>query len=581
MPERARKKRRREERVIPPPKQPVSPFWLYLTAVAAGLIVLFVVYRPALHGPFVFDDATQPYDTPNFSTSLRAWISGVRPLLMASYWMNYTDSTAPFGFHVTNVLIHFLNGWLIFAIVRKMQQIATPAIASGTRTLLAAFAAAVFLLHPIQTESVAYIAGRSESLSVFFFLAAFAVFIYRRSTVVSWRVAIVVQLLAAAAFLSKEHTAVLPALLLLTDYYWNPGFSFSGIRKNWRIYIPIAVAAVGGLLFILRILSFAGFSAGFGLKDFTWYQYFFTECRAFFVYLRLMIIPFGQSLDWDFSISHTIVEHGAIFGLVAILLLIAVALYFRKRFPLASYGFLVYVLLMAPTSSFVPIRDPIAERRLYLPMIGLLLIVTAVLQHVRIERRKLATSLGVVTLVLLLITFQRNQVWASDVTLWEDTARESPGKSRVHFQLARIYFDHHRWSDAEKEFAAIARIEKPDYGVLVDWGLALSHMDQLDAALAKLREAAAQNPTAHVYSEIGKVYGEHSMWREAVESLAHAESINPNYDMIYDNLGVIHTKMNDLPAAAADFQHALQVNPSNEHARNALNVVQQQLAAPR
>ena len=274
--------------------------------------------------------------------------------------------------------------------------------------------------------------------------------------------------LFGAAALTKEHTLVLPALLLLTDYYWNPGFSFSGMRRNWRLYVPIALAAAGGLLYIAKVLTQAA-TAGFGLKELTWYQYFFTECRAFFVYLRLLVFPAGQNLDWEYPISRNILDHGAILGLAAILALAGAAIYFRRRYPLASYGFLVYLLLMAPTSSFVPIKDPVAERRLYLPMIGILLVAVAALARMRVDRRKLAAALCGILAVLAIATYRRNEVWASDIAIWEDAARKSPGKQRVHFQLAHTYYSDGRCADAIAQYAEAARLEQPDYGLLVDW----------------------------------------------------------------------------------------------------------------
>src|ERR1022692_5246661 len=93
--------------------------------------------------------------------------------------------------------------------------------------------------------------------------------------------------------------------------------------------------------------------------------------------------------------------------------------------------------------------------------------------------------------------------WSSDVCscdLWEDAARKSPGKQRVHFQLAHTYYTNGRCSDAIAQYAEAARVQKPDYGLLVDWGLAYDCADQPDRAVAKLREAAALVPTAHVYS---------------------------------------------------------------------------------
>ncbi|MGO4880830.1 MAG: hypothetical protein ACLP59_08415 [Bryobacteraceae bacterium] len=576
MPEARAKSRKARAKAAPhavqkaPAPKPATRWWIYLAAAAVALYVVFQVYAPALNGPFVFDDTFQPYHTPGFPGALKVWLAGVRPLLMFSYWLNYQTSQAPGGFHVTNVFIHLLNGILIFLIARKFLR------PESSDWLLPAFAAAVFLLHPIQTESVSYIAGRSESLSVLFFLAAFAVFLYRPSPEISWKASLAVLLLFGAAAATKEHTVVLPALLLLTDYYWNPGFSFSGIRRNWRLYVPVALVAVAGLAYVARVLINSP-TAGFNLPEFTWYQYFFTECRAFYVYLRLLVFPAGQNLDWQFAASHNILDHGAIFGLAAILLLAGAAIYFRRRYPLISYGFLTYLLLMAPTSSFVPIRDPIAERRLYLPMIGILLVVIGALARLPVDRRKLAAALGVVVVVLAVVTYQRNQLWGSDIALWEDSASKSTGKQRPHLHLAHTYYTYGRCTDAIREYAEAARIEKPDYGLLVDWGLALDCANQPDEAVAKMREAAALEPKAHVYTQIAMVYAKQSRWPEALEALGQAEKINPNYDVIYDTRGGIRAKNNDLAGAAADYQRALELNPSNDHARQMLDIVQGQL----
>ena len=583
MPEaRARAKRRAAAKLpVTAPAPKAGPrWWMYAAAAALALFVVFQAYEPALYGLFLFDATRAPYFLPNFPNGLHAWVSGVRPLLMFTYWINYQLSKDPFGFHVLNVVLHVLNGTLLFFIVRKLLALANPRGSNGR--LLAGFAAAVFLLHPIQTESVSYVAGRSECLSVLFFFAAFTVFLYRRSAEASWKVAIAVLALSGAAVASKEHTLVLPGLLLLTDYFWNPGFSFSGMRRNWRIYAPLALGGVVGLAFVAKLLAGAP-SAGFHIKDLTWYQYFFTECRAFFVYLRLFVFPIGQNLDYDYPISRSILDHGAVFGLAGILLLAGAAIYFRRKYPLASYGFLVYLLLMAPTSSFVPIKDALAERRMYLPMIGLLLIVVAGLDRLyrlRIDRRKLAAAMGGVAVLLAIATWQRNQVWASDIALWEDTARKAPRNARAHFQLAHAYYMTGRFDDAVAVYAETARLQQPNYDLLLDWGLAYDDAGRPDLAVAKLKQAAALDPDAHVYSQIARVYAKQSRWPEALEALAQAEKLDPSFAMTYYYRGGVRAKTNDFAGAVADYQHALAlgVDPLVETSvRQGLAFAQQQL----
>src|SRR4051812_1910047 len=183
-------------------------FWLWALALVAGLFAAFQVYGPALHGPFLFDDSYLPMNVPmwahgTFLNSMR----GVRPLLMASYWANENlVGTETTQYHAWNIFFHFLNAVLVFFVVRKLLQFA------DAPQNLALFAAGLFLLHPLETEAVAYIAGRSDSMSTVFFLGAYLVFLYRRSPAINWPAAAAVLALFGAAMATKENTVVLPAL---------------------------------------------------------------------------------------------------------------------------------------------------------------------------------------------------------------------------------------------------------------------------------------------------------------------------------------------------------------------------------
>ncbi|HLI85709.1 MAG TPA: tetratricopeptide repeat protein [Bryobacteraceae bacterium] len=548
---------------------------VYLISAAAAVIVVFSIYSPALHGPFVFDDNDLPYALPSFYAPVAAWLRGPRPLLMLTYWVNNQISGGnTFSYHVANVLIHCLAGAFLFLILRRLLEWA--GIADGRREWFAGFGAAVFWLHPMQTEAVAYIAGRSDGLSVMLFLAAFASFVYRRNAAVSWAEVCVLFLLFGAALLSKEQAIVLPALFLLTDYWWNPGFSFEGIRRNWKLYVPLAAGALAGFIIFLPLLRHGG-NAGFGLKDFTWYQYFFTECRALFVYPAMLLLPVGQSADWNFAISKTIFDHGAIVGLIALVILAALAWRHRRRYRLASFGFFAYLLLMAPTSSIVPIKDAVAERRLYLSMMALLLIALDFLWRWKLTRTTLAVACCAIAVALAGATYARAGVWSSDLALWQDTVRSTPENWRAHFHLASAWYDAGRCDLAIEEYQAATQIQKPDYDLLVDWGLAYDCANQPEAALAKLRQAAALEKTAHVYSQIGMVYGKHAQYPQALEALATAEKLDPNFATTYVYKGLVHLALNQPEAAVQDYQRALALDPTYKPALSGLAQAQGRL----
>jgi predicted negative regulator of RcsB-dependent stress response len=560
---------------IAPERSP--QLWPAALAMLAAVIAVFYVYGPAMSGPFLLDDSYLPYRLDNFANaSLSDWMRGLRPLLMLSFWLNFQEvgsaSTGPY--HFVNVLLHLLNGGLAFLIVRKVLEWAH--VDKSRLNILASFAAGLFLLHPLQTESVTYIASRSETLSVFFFLGAFTVFLYRRSVSASWLIAAFVLLLFGAACMSKEHAVVLPGLLLLTDYFWNPGFSVRGMRGNWKLYLPIAIGALVGLAFVGRVLR-ASNSAGFNLQDVTWYQYFFTQCRAFWRYVLLFFFPLGQNIDHDFPVSKTIADHGAVIGLVGLLALIAAAWIYRRRFPLISYGVFVILLLFAPTSSFVPIRDTLVEHRMYLPFIGFLFIAAGLLQFWRPSRSTLIGALTVVLLIAAGLTYQRNRLYSSAIDIWADSVAKSPNKWRPNFQLAYAYYDAQpqQCPEAVTQFSKTAKLQKPDYSLLVDWGLAADCAGNSSEALSKLQQAAGLDKTAHIYSQIGMEYAKLAQYPQALDALDTAAKLDPNFGRTYVYRGNVYALQGKRAEAVAEYQHALQIDPADQYARDNLIKVSQ------
>jgi protein O-mannosyl-transferase len=544
--------------------------WVYVASAVIALFAAFEVYWPAIHGPFLLDDTYLTYMRPDAAyIPFHDWMNQTRPLLMATFWLNYQQSGAQetFGYHASNVLLHIFNAIFIFLAVRKVTSWAS--VEESQTRILSFFAAGLFLLHPVQTESVSYIASRSETLSVFFVLAALVVYLYRKTAVLSIPRILALLALFAAAALSKEHTVVLPAVFIVTDYYWRFEFSPSVIWRNWKLYIPIAAGAGIALLDILRILR-GNQSAGFQIQGLTWYQYFFTECRVIWDYIRLFLFPIGQNLDPDVAISHNVISNGAIVGLAGLLALSILAWIYRRRFPIASYGWFVFLILLAPTSSFAPIHDPMAERRMYLPFIGLLLITVEFLRRWRTSRNVLIGSLALVLVVEGAVTYQRNLLWGNAVDIWKDTASKSPNKLRPRFQLAFAEFQAAACADSVNDFQKAAVLEPPNYDLLLDWALAYDCAGNPQQAIAKLQQAATQHPDGHVYSQIGMEYGKMGKYPEALDALGTAQRLNPGFAMTYYYLGNIHAIQGNRAQAIEDYRRVLALDPHNAPATEAL-----------
>src|SRR5258706_3220010 len=256
----------------------------YFAVAALMLYIAFEVYGPALRGPFVYDDFSLPYYDPVFHTERFAnWIHRDRPLLMLSYWINFQLSGRdPHWYHIFNLFFHLLNSVAVFLIARRL--LALEVLDRWRREVLAVLAATLFLLHPLQTESVAWVAGRSESLSALFFLSAFTLFLYRPEGAIRWARSLVILFLFACAVATKEHTAILPIVLVVTDYFTAREDRIGEIRGNWRLYLPMLLGGLLAGIFVWSVISTSQ-SAGFHGAGVSWLSYAFTQCRVFYMYL--------------------------------------------------------------------------------------------------------------------------------------------------------------------------------------------------------------------------------------------------------------------------------------------------------
>jgi hypothetical protein len=556
-------KRREESKAAVAVAQPRSMVWWPWAAGLAALLLVYQIYAPALNGRFVLDDRYLPYFSAHVSDKFTDWVGLLRPLLMTSYWIDYTiaGGSDPFVFHVTNVAIHFLTSLVVILIVAKLAEWA--GVVGRLRVALAILCGALFLVHPLQVEAIAYTSGRSDALSTFFYYGAFAVFLWRRKESISLLESFAVLALFGAAMGTKENTLTLPALLLLTDYFWGRG----GLVKNRILYGLLALVGAFGAKMVYGVIRNQE-TAGFHTEGMTPLTYFFTQCRVVCTYIRMFFLPFGQNVDPDIPLSQTVLDHGAIAGLIVLAALGVGAFIYRKKYPLASFGILTFFLLIAPVASIVPIKDVMSERRVYLPMIGLLLVCCEALRRISF---KAVVQVGVVAFVACsVLTYLRAEVWASPLALWSDAVSKSPNKYRTQFQLGFAQFELAQCPAAVKTFETASHLKTVDNELLTDWALALDCAGRQDEALEKLRQALQTQNTAHLHTQIARVYMRKQDWQQALAELAVAQGIDPNYDMTYLYRGNIYQIAGDRPAAAREIQRALELNPDNQVAQQAL-----------
>ena len=539
----------------------------------AGVILALYLYAPALNGEFVLDDHTLPLKVASNQHSIWLRFSRARPVLMASYQLNFElFGDAPVSYHLVNLLIHVLNSGLVFLVLIRL--LTTAGWPKARSTIAAALGALVFLIHPLQTESVSYIAGRSESLASFFLLSAYAVFLYRRRESIAWLEAIAVLFLFGLAVASKESAVSLPGILLLTDLMWPKPFSIEGPRKNWRLYALMAPGAIVAAAAIFRLLATAG-TAGFSVNTFRWYEYAFTEARAIFSYIRLALIPFGQSLDHDFAASRTILEHGAIVYIALLGGLVAAAVVFRRRYPLACFGWLMFLLCLAPTSSFVPIDDALVERRMYLALIGLILIGCDLAGRLRLPVRAAGALAAATLLVFAGFCHARNELWHNPETLLVIAADQATHNPRPLLNVAELMIRHDRCDLAVPFLQRAQRIIPNNYYVEASWGRTLACLGRFEEGAQVLTAAAQQQPSAQIYEWIGLIYGKMGKLTEARAAFQKSLQLDPDRPSAHSSLALWYETVRDLSSAEYEYRKSLELDPEDRTARTNLTRVSQ------
>ena len=487
----------------------------YAACVVAIVLLTAIAYAPALSGPQLFDDRQTIQDNPsitNFWLALRpppgSPVTG-RPVVNVSlafnYWLNgllgVDQSPDPGGatktvsYHLLNLVLHIICGLLLLGIVRRTLRTGRTSARWAANADGAALAvAALWLLHPLQTDAVDYLTQRTEVIVSLCYLGTLYCSIRAWDAAATggrdrtWFIAGTLTCLAGMA--SKEVMVSAPLMVVLYDRAfrtssWREMLGPAYRRRRW-FYAALASTVV--LLAGLLLNNPRGAAVGFG-SGIAWYDYLHTQGWAIAHYLRLALVPNALSLDYDF---HPVAAGRGVPGLLLLAAFGVVTIIAWTRANRWGWlGFLGawFFLILAPSSSVVPIlTEFVAERRFYLPLaaiiVALLVAADALLQRApSLARwgRTPARVLGVgLALLLAVLTFQRSRLYQSPEAIWRDATEKVPEDARAWNNLG-VVFTH----------ALPARNEAADSMYHVAVSIDSSYVDALlNAAVTDLRHEA-------------------------------------------------------------------------------------------
>lgn len=393
-----------------------------------------VAYANSFSVPFLLDDIKSILENPTIrhlwplSAPLQppagAGVGG-RPLVNLSFALNWAvGETDVAGYHALNLAIHLLAGLALFATVRLSLRRARR---GEEADLLALVVAAVWLLHPLQTESITYVSQRAEAMMGLCYVLT--VYCFLRGVEASpgkwWAVSVAA---SAVGMLCKEVMVTAPVVVLLVDRQFVAGTLRAALRQRRGYYAGLAATWLALALSLTAGLD----QRGVGYVGVSWWDYALTECAAVLHYLRLALWP--EPLVFDYG--PIFVRHLAEAALPALVLLAAVVgtvIAWRRR-AIAGFAGVIFFLLLAPTSSVVPVAaQPIAENRMYLPL-AVLAIAAVVGSHVLLGRRVLVAWLAIAA-GLGALAHLRNSDYRSALSIWTDTVAKRPENARAHSSL--------------------------------------------------------------------------------------------------------------------------------------------------
>ena len=542
-----------------------------------------LVYGNHLQNTFQFDSVAYiknnlSLKNPESILTLQFWISDffARGLLSISIALNaYLDELRPFGYHILNLVLHIVNTILIFYIFNKaLLHFKNPI--GKNNAAISFFGATIFLVHPIQTESVIYIISRSEVLASTFYLFGFFLFqIYldihkNRSLLKKLILTLTILVLTVIGFSVKQTLATFPLIVFL--YYISVSPLDSPINKfllNWKWPILTAVLIFLSLL-LYKLLSDETFLIGpsnphemVGRAKYMLSQ----PAVVIFYYFQKILFPTNLIVDPDIEV----VTHFFSFNFLASMIVIAfITYYLWKQKAWRFYIFFLswFFIILSPSSSIITLHDLAAEHRVYLALPGVIFILSYGLFEIVKNKKFSILILCLLTLFLGILNIERNTVWKNELSLWQDTYIKSPGKLRPLINLARAHSIEGNNEEAVRLYEEALSKGPGIFVIQYNLGELYLKEGRVEEAILRFQSALKLKPEIpETYAKLGEIYLARKNWKLADIYFKKCIEIDSRFSQVFKNLGVLHFyHLKNLKESLLYFSRSLALSPNQPEA---------------
>ncbi len=520
----------------------------------------FGVYLNSLNGGFIWDEEFLIKDNlhikswgnigmifrENIGAGAQNYSNFYRPVQMLTYMADYSAwHLNAFGYHLTSVILHILVALVLYWLIQML-------FADRALSLLAS---ALFLVHPIQSETVAYIAARADLLGALFTLLCLCLYIKQ----VSARNKINLLLISFSyilALLSKECSLALPFLLIMYSYIFK--------KKILKAEF-ISILALTFIYIILRItvLKFSSLEPDFMLTT-----TFLQRTPGFFValieYFKLLLFPLNLHMEYMFR-QFNFIDPRAILGVIASIALLAYAFKKARENKLVSFCVFWFFITLLPQSNLYPVNAYMSEHWLYLPSIGYFLALAyGLLIMYRAEKFR-RFALYLIALILILysfLTIKQNYYWRDAVVFWKKTLTYAPSSPRVHNNLCKAYIDKGEYEEAISACKKAVALRPGYLTALYNLANAYKACGQYENATAEYKRIIENDPRQETaYFELGMLYEKSGDKEKALDSYRKAVEIAPEYSEAYNNLASIYADKGQLDKAIGLWEKAVSMRP--------------------